>query len=185
MFGYHKWMHINHVSLLHYMYLALGQTIVDLDTPTLIGLMRRLMYTELPPGTFICNYTNMNGLLDLFSEDDMVFMRKHLDNLKVINEACNLAQDEVKRLEANIQGTVFSHEKDRFRQKCNSILNAIEPQSNQMAIATSYLALQFCPKCHKSYDPREQLGVFLPKIKSRLDVAKMNEENGYFLLPKQ
>jgi len=147
MFGYHKWMVIDRLSLLYYMYCALGQTIVNLETSVLIGLMRQLIYSELPSGVVSYNYAQPEHLVDLFSADDMAFMQKHLDNLAAINDTCKAARQEVRVLEGKISATVYQFEKDKFRSQCNRILSNIEPQINQLAIATSYLSLQFCSTC--------------------------------------
>lgn len=185
MFGYHKWMVINRLSLLRYMHLALGQTIADLETPVLIELMTQLINSELPGGIVQYDYIKLEALSDLFSKDDMVFMSKHFANFKTMLNECSRAHAQIQKLEKEISETVYANEKARLRELISGIRRSIEPQTNQLAVVTSCLLLKFCSKCHASYDPREQLGVFLPQIKKRLDVAKMNEDNGYFLLPKQ
>lgn len=180
MFGYHKWIVTNRVSLLHYMYLALGKTIVEIDASVLITMMRQLIL-ELPVGVVCYDYIEVEKLVSLFQEDDVSFMRQHLDNISSMSATCKDALATVQKIEQEIQKEVYSHIKERLRADRVKLLAKIQPQLDTLSIATAYLSLQFCTRCHKTYDPREQLGVFLPKIKSQLDVAKRNEENGYFL----
>lgn len=183
MFGWHNWIIVNEVSLLHYMHLAFGATIAELETPVLIELMRQLLL-ELPDSAIIYDAKNIDRALGTFSEDDKIHMGGHLEALAASNKSYVDAERELPELRRQ-QEDDYHHRQKEYVPKIEACQKRLAQEERLLVVASAYLSLKFCTKCHVSYDPRDKLGEFLPKIKNKLDASKLNETNGYFLLPKK
>jgi len=59
----------------------------------------------------------------------------------------------------------------------------IKTAKEALELASTSIKIEFCTKCCKTFDPRTELGKFLPAIRKSLEVIKLNEESGFFLLP--
>ena len=178
--GLHEKITIKTVSFLEYMSLAMGEHIKHVTTKDLLGIMRQI-YEHLDGVTqqrcIVYNHISYdsNDLELLFAENDA--MTEHVANLK--DDFAQYLADEARLVK--LAGKIGYKAPD-LKEEQKKLEATTKTLKEKLLIGKMGIEVMFCPKCHKTFDLRDDLGTFIPKLVTSLKKIKMNEETGVFLI---